>query len=208
MPTASWHERVDPRQENGNRPRPRHRNTERVIGSLKWRRYRVGLAVVQNIESSFLTPRCACGTTETSVEKPKSFSLARHNSVGPLMHHHPCFILLQPSRATSPRGRETFWLRNVAPFLLLGLYLLTILALKCCARERRQRRPMEKWADYVNSQRSLRDRSMNMKASALLLFCLSNGSYAVKISRRKIVRQQITSDRRRFGDSLGNDVGQ
>jgi hypothetical protein len=41
-----------------------------------------------------------------------------------------------------------------------------------------------------------------------ILFWLSDGSYAVKISRRKIVRQQITSERGRFGDSLGNDVGQ
>jgi hypothetical protein len=41
-----------------------------------------------------------------------------------------------------------------------------------------------------------------------VLFWLSDGSYAVKISRRKIVRQQITSERGRFGDSLGNDVGQ
>jgi hypothetical protein len=47
-----------------------------------------------------------------------------------------------------------------------------------------------------------------MKESALLLFCLSNRSYAVKISRRKIVRQQITSDRIRFGDSLANEIGQ
>ena len=187
---------------------PLHPNTERVIGSLKWRRYRVGLAVVQNIESSFLERRDARAVQLKQRRKAEIILTRSTQFVGPLMHHHPCFILLQPSRAISPRGRETFRLRNVAPFLLLGLYLLTILALKCCAGERRQCRPMEKWADYVNSRRSLRDRSMNMKASAVLLFCLSNGSYAVKISRREIVRQQITRHRRRFGDSLGNDVGQ
>jgi hypothetical protein len=44
--------------------------------------------------------------------------------------------------------------------------------------------------------------------SALFYFGCPMGVTRVKISRRKIVRQQITSERGRFGDSLGNDVGQ